>query len=374
MSTSKTLYYTILAGNTYSGIANGVNRVAGVTIDQISASNPGIDPRKLVIGALLNLPDSNTGETALRYTIQAGDSYSRLSQAFAKSLRGGLTLEELQAANPNSPARSLQIGERIVIPIAGEVQASSIGNASVHGATTSVNRSAQTLNEGNSDGEVDTSTGNDSQVIGYYDKTWSPGLGPEGTNMSVAFSGYASVEQALASSKQVFASLPGEKYISLGGGAVATGSMTEASLQAIINGIGNGSFAGYQGICFDVEVGDSGLENTFEQAFVTAKSNGFKVLVTVSHSEPYGISDTKTLMASFLESQNIDILSPQLYSSGSESANDYTAIGTPWTAYANAKAVVAPSIVKASYYADAVSYFAGKGVTLGGFIQWKTIH
>ena len=192
--------------------------------------------------------------------------------------------------------------------------------------------------------------------------------------MSVAFSGYASVEQALASSKQVFASMPGEKYISLGGGAKATGSMTEASLQAIIAGIRNGTFAGYQGLCFDVEVGDSGLENTFEQAFVTARSNGFKVLVTVSHSEPYGIPDTKTLMASFLNSQNIDILSPQLYSSGSESANDYTAVGTPWTAYANAKAIVAPSIVKAAYYADAVTYFAGKGVTLGGFIQWKTIH
>ena len=39
--------------------------------------------------------------------------------------------------------------------------------------------------------------------------------------------------------------------------------------------------------------------------------------------------------------------------------------------YADAKARVIPSIVKAGMYADAEAYFTGQGVTLSGFVQWS---
>ena len=64
-------------------------------------------------------------------------------------------------------------------------------------------------------------------------------------------------------------------------------------------------------------------------------------------------------------------MSPQLYSTGYETVNDYTAVGTPWSSYATTKAAVVPSIVAASYYADAVTYFAKQGVTLQGYVQWS---
>ncbi len=93
--------------------------------------------------------------------------------------------------------------------------------------------------------------------------------------------------------------------------------------------------------------------------------------VTVSHSAPYGISDGATLMQSFFENSNIDYLSPQLYTTGYETQNDYAiSQGVQWKSYATVKAAIVPSIVEASMYADAQTYFANVGVTLKGFVQW----
>jgi hypothetical protein len=131
-----------------------------------------------------------------------------------------------------------------------------------------------------------------------------------------------------------------------------------------------------------------------------------KVLVTISNSAPYGwffpfsfflfpfsvkkiilssfilpilfirtgIPDAATLMRSFFPNKNIDYISPQLYESGEEGSNSYvTGAGVQWTEYAACKAAVIPSIVQASYYNSAKSYFAGKGVTTKGYIQWKQV-
>jgi len=109
----------------------------------------------------------------------------------------------------------------------------------------------------------------------------------------------------------------------------------------------------------------------FQQSFAACKGKGLLVLVTISHSQPYGVSDAAILMKSILADPNVDYLSPQLYSSGYEADNDFAFIGTPWSAYATTKARIVPSIVTGSYYPDAVRYFAANGVTLTGYIQWK---
>jgi len=97
------------------------------------------------------------------------------------------------------------------------------------------------------------------------------------------------------------------------------------------------------------------------------------VFVTVPHSQPYDIDDAAILMQTIFADPNVDYLSPQLYSRGTEATNDYYFIGTPWTAYATSKAPIVPSVVAASYYPDAVRYFAANGVTLTGYIQWKQV-
>ena len=78
------------------------------------------------------------------------------------------------------------------------------------------------------------------------------------------------------------------------------------------------------------------------------------------------------LMHSFFADTNIDIMSPQLYTTGSESANDYDiSHGVSWSEYANCRAAIIPSLVKAAYYDDAQQYFSSQGVTLAGYVQWR---
>jgi len=164
--------------------------------------------------------------------------------------------------------------------------------------------------------------------------------------------------------------LPGAKYISLGGGN-ANGGWSSGALSSITAAINDGKFDGYQGICYDVEQGDSGLSGAFQNSFAAARSKGFEVLVTISHSAPYGFGDAYQLMQTFFSDGNINYLSPQLYTSGTEGQNDYTTSGgVSWSMYKDARPRIVPSIVRSSLYDSAHSYFQGQGVEITGYIQW----
>lgn len=209
-------------------------------------------------------------------------------------------------------------------------------------------------------------------LIGFWRWTWSHASNPPaGCNLGLAFSGWTDIDNALQQSTHVHASVPDLKYITLGGGN-SSGAFDAASLQAVTDAIDAGRFAAYGGIAYDVEQGDSGLSAAFSASFAAAKRRGMKVLVTISHSAPYGISDAAELMQSFFADANIDFLSPQLYTTGFETENDYaTSHGVSWAMYADARARVIPSIVHAGMYADAQSHFAQQGVALSGFVQWS---
>jgi len=207
--------------------------------------------------------------------------------------------------------------------------------------------------------------------VGYWWWTWgSGGNAPKSTNIGIAFSGHVNAASAISDSKSIEAKLPGTKYISLGGGD-SDGRWTSSALQTINSAIGKGDFSGYGGIVYDVEEGDTGLGSLFQQSFTAAKGKGFKVLVTISHSAPYGFGDASSLMQAFFADRNIDILSPQLYTSGTEAQNDYaTSGGIGWNQYKNAHASIVPSIVRESLYASARTYFSQQGVNITGYIQW----
>ena len=211
--------------------------------------------------------------------------------------------------------------------------------------------------------------------IGWYKWTWLSGTAPAGMNLAVAFSGWASVASALSASAATYPSLKGLKFLSIGGGN-ENGHMTTAVLTELDTAVSNGQLSGYDGVCYDVEEGDANLGTAFAASFANTKAKKLMVLVTISHSAPYGITDKVALMNGFFADSNIDILSPQLYTSGRELENDYTTSGVPWSSFANAKAAVVPSIVSASYYSDAQNFFAttsrsGTSFNTKGFIQWK---
>ena len=78
-----------------------------------------------------------------------------------------------------------------------------------------------------------------------------------------------------------------------------------------------------------------------------------------------------------MQDANIDILSPQLYSSGYETSPDFAetsscvAYGCTWNLYENSKASFAPSIVTADQYAASTTYFASNyNIRTNGYIQW----
>lgn len=63
----------------------------------------------------------------LKYTIVSGDSFSKLSEHY------GCSVESIQAANPGVNPRALQIGQVINIPIGGGVEPHGDENASIGG-------------------------------------------------------------------------------------------------------------------------------------------------------------------------------------------------------------------------------------------------
>ena len=328
------LRYTIRPGDTYYGIVASLNAVAGVTASQIAQANPGLDPAALAVGQVLVIPAADGGDVSLHYTVCPGDSYSRIATAL--NTCSGVTVSQIQQANPGVAATALQVGQVISIP----------GN--------------------------EPAAAGDDNYIGYWRWTWSRAcVPPNGASIGLAFSGWADVETALQNSDHVRGSLQGRKYICIGGGN-DNGAFTASRLQTLTDAIAAGRLSGYEGVAYDVEVGDSGLTNAFAASFATARARNLKVLVTISHSAPYGIADGSDLMRYFFGESNIDLLSPQLYTTGKESANEYaTSHGVAWSEFAGAKAKLIPSIVRAGLYADAQTYFTGQGVTLSGFVQWS---
>jgi hypothetical protein len=207
--------------------------------------------------------------------------------------------------------------------------------------------------------------------IGFWWWTWGSDKNPGDANFSIAFSGWSDLQNALNESAPIKKRLVGKTYFDIGGGGT-NGSWTLDKVNAVTQAIEDGSLAGYDGIAWDIEEGATGLGAAFQASFKAAKDNGFAVLVTVSHSAPYGFKDGFSLMQSLLADDHIDLLSPQLYTTGKETANDYaTSQGVGWNMWASAKAKVVPSIVSADLYADAVTVLGAKGVTLDGYIKWS---
>lgn len=189
--------------------------------------------------------------------------------------------------------------------------------------------------------------------------------------MGIAFSGWAEVYQALSSGPMAD-SLHGSKYLSVGGANV-NGYMTPETLKGIEANLDYVKDAGFVGICFDIEVTQN--ENQYipamNAAFAAVRAKGLKVLVTTSHSAPIKSRAARKIVQAWVNSDNIDYLSPQLYSSGKEKAPQTVASnGVEWGLWKGAKAVIIPSIVDGSHWPATQKFFQNQGIPLGGYLQW----
>ena len=228
------------------------------------------------------------------------------------------------------------------------------------------------------------------RVKGYYSWNWGKGSSPAGANNGVAFTGLTDVRTAIAgyprkgSHSWCCPELEGTAWISLGGGNAA-GEFTAQSLAAIASKSNTSAIirANYSGVMFDVEevVGPAEtMVPLFAKAFAACKAAGLAVGVTTSHSAPYQTdapADAVALVKAWAADTNIDILSPQLYSSGSEAAPDFDETasckdaGCTWELYVGAKAAFAPSIVESSQLDAVTAYFSARKIQTVGYFEWK---
>jgi LysM repeat protein len=98
--------YRVIAGDT----GNGIARKLGITFDQLSAANPGVNWNNLQIGQSLNVPGGGGGGGIQRYSIGGGDTGVAIAQRF------GITFDQLSAANSGVNWNALSIGQILNIP------------------------------------------------------------------------------------------------------------------------------------------------------------------------------------------------------------------------------------------------------------------
>jgi len=215
----------------------------------------------------------------------------------------------------------------------------------------------------------------------FYSWSWNGGdAGPADSNSSVHFSGWNTIPQAL--SETLDHPLVGEKYLSIGGGN-HNGILSADILTQFVADLGQ--VQGYDGIMFDVEKvrGSFDAVNAkFNDAFAAVKAAGMKVAITVSHTAPYDTDSPQIatqLVQSFVANTNVDIISPQLYTSGTESQPDFAVTGScasagcDWDMYLSMHAGMrfVPSLANASQYDATKAYFEPKGIPCTGYIQWQ---
>lgn len=232
-----------------------------------------------------------------------------------------------------------------------------------------------------------SSAENATEINGFYSWNWGSGShGASGANVGVAFTGLVDVKQAIAGYPPGAtwccpALKEADRFISLGGGNAA-GEFTAEALQSISGSLDAVVAANYTGVVFDVEevIGPaSTMVSAFAAAFAACKRSGLKVAVTTSHSAPYQVDAPAIaveLVKAWASDGNIDILSPQLYSSGMEASPEFAETSScapdcSWKLYVGAKARFAPSIVDASQLPAVRTFFQPLGISVDGFFQWK---
>jgi len=225
------------------------------------------------------------------------------------------------------------------------------------------------------------------EILGYYSWNWGAGsTGPAGANVGCSFTGEIDVEKAIAGYTEGAAwccpKLSGEKLLTLGGGNAA-GVFTASALSRITSKADTIKAAGFKGVMYDVEeiVGpSSSMAALFAESFSAMREAGLIVGVTTSHSAPYQCDsphDAVDFVKAWCADPNVDVISPQLYSSGMEgtpelaSTSSCSSAGCTWDLFKSCKAEIAPSIVEPSHYSVAKRFFATTvNRTTKGYFMW----
>jgi len=222
-------------------------------------------------------------------------------------------------------------------------------------------------------------------IVGYYAPTWGmASVGQGNANVGVAFSGWNDITTALSESDGL--ELKGTQYLSLGGSS-EQGTFTPDTVKQMGEECADIKDAGYEGVCFDVEVTRGGMKllDELETTYQKCKEAGLVVMVTTSHTAPTGVSLGKMrqeLIKHWVKSKNIDIISPQLYTWGGEEKPEYDqtwpcadqGFNCTWDAYKGSSAKFMPSLVEfEGHFGKVRNFFKEMGLPVTGYFQWKLV-
>lgn len=164
--------------------------------------------------------------------------------------------------------------------------------------------------------------GNGQPLRGYYKWTWSPTQVPAGSwDMGILFGGESPRQAIDININKASTITSGKKFLNLGGG-LESGIWNITDFDYINQKLTEIKRAGWDGLCFDVEVCTPNVSfvDAFKNCFAKCKQAGLQVLVTMSHTNPYqcqsGAGQGMDLVNSWINDSNVDYISPQLYSSG----------------------------------------------------------
>jgi LysM repeat protein len=104
-----TFAYTVKPGDTIYALAMKYN----TTVAAIIAANPGIDPNNLQVGQVICIPMGTPPPPlcdGMYYVVRPGDTFYSIANRF------GITVAQLIAANPGVDPNNLQVGQLICIP------------------------------------------------------------------------------------------------------------------------------------------------------------------------------------------------------------------------------------------------------------------
>jgi hypothetical protein len=209
-------------------------------------------------------------------------------------------------------------------------------------------------------------------IKGYFKLLWAATDPPADTkwDFGIWFGGETpkqAIDMHMNNSSKITS---GKKILDLGGG-LSTGTWNGQSDFDYINSkLAELKKAGWDGLCFDVEVCTPNIDfvKLFADCFAKCKAAGLMVIVTMSHLVPWscqqGSGQGMNLINAWINDKNIDYISPQLYTQGT------TLETTDLSALKSIQNKVLPAI---PYDTDwAKLNINNIGITPGGYIIWNT--
>jgi len=205
-------------------------------------------------------------------------------------------------------------------------------------------------------------------IRGYYKWGWDGSSVPTGDWDLAIWVGGEVPKVAIDENINNASKLNGsKKLLNLGGGA-ETGIWNLSDFDYINSKLSAIKSAGWDGLCFDVEVCPPNVSfvEAFKDCFAKCKQAKLIVFVTMSHLVPYacktGAGQGTDLVSAWISDSNIDYISPQLYTSGD------TLEPSPLTQFVTVRDKILPSI---PFESDFDGLAAKTGLDCPGYITWK---